>query len=65
MTPSQGYFIALYVGLLLLCMTFLVLSDFLSPTVRAAVLPVTSDGFKTVLGALLGSISVMLGQERK
>jgi hypothetical protein len=65
MTLSQRFFIALYVGLLLLCGALLVLSDLLSPTVRAALLPVSSDGFKTVLGALLGAISVMVGQKQK
>jgi hypothetical protein len=61
MSPSQRFFLALYVGLLLLCAALLVISNFLDPTVRSTLLPISSDGFKTVLGALLGAISVMLG----
>jgi hypothetical protein len=64
MTPSQRFFVALYVVLLLMCSVLIVISDFLSPTVRASLLPIASDGFKTVLGALLGAISVMLGTKK-
>jgi hypothetical protein len=63
-TPSQKFFIVVYIGLLIMCTALIVLSDFLSPTVRATLLPVSSDGFKTVLGALVGAISVMLGAKR-
>jgi hypothetical protein len=60
-TPSQRFFIIVYIGLLIMCTALILLSNFLNPTVRAALLPLSSDGFKTVLGALLGAISVMLG----
>ena len=63
MKSSQGYFVALYVGLLLLCAEP---DDPIqlptNPSVRLSLLPISSDGFKTVLGALLGSISVVLGK---
>lgn len=61
MQTSQKGFIALYIGLLLFCAALIVVSNFVDPTVQAALLPVCSDGFKTVLGALLGALSVMLG----
>ena len=64
MNPSQQLFVAIYVGLLLVCAALIVVSDFLSPTVRISLLPIASDGFKTVLGALLGAISVMLGVKK-
>ena len=64
LTSAQKFFIGLYLFLLLFCAALLVLSDFLSPTVRGTLLPISSDGFKTVLGALLGAISVMLGLKR-
>jgi hypothetical protein len=51
--------------LLLLCVALIIIADFLSPTVRASLLPISSDAFKTVLGALLGAISVMFGSKSK
>jgi len=61
LTSSQKFLIGLYVFLLLLCVALIIVADFLSPTVREALLPISADGFKTVLGALLGAISVLLG----
>jgi hypothetical protein len=63
MSRAQCFFLGLYVFLLLLCVCLMVVSDSLSPTVRASLLPVSSDGFKTTLGALLGALSVLLGKE--
>jgi len=61
MNPAQRFFIGLYVALLLLSVAMLIVSEFLDPSVRSQLLPISADAFKTVLGALLGAISVMLG----
>jgi hypothetical protein len=36
-------------------------SEFLGPATREQLLPVATDGFKMVLGALIGALSSMLG----
>lgn len=61
MTSTQKSFLALYVVLLLLCIGLMVGAEFMSPTIRAQVLPIGADGFKLVLGAILGALSAMLG----
>ena len=61
LTSSQKFLLGLYLLLLLLCTALIIIADFLSPTVRASLLPISTDGFKTVLGAVLGALSVLLG----
>jgi hypothetical protein len=65
LSSSQRILVGLYVGLLILCAALIVVADSLSPSVRAALVPVSADGFKTVLGALLGAMSVILGGRQK
>lgn len=65
MNTSQKFFLSLYILLLLLCAALMITADFLSPTVRASLLPISAEGFKTVLAALLGALSVMLGRHTK
>jgi hypothetical protein len=61
MSKGQRQFLAAYSMLLLLCTGLIIASEFLGPSVRDTILPTASDGFKTVLGALLGAMSAMLG----
>ena len=65
LTPTQKLAFSLYVLLILICTSLMICAEFLSPTVRTSVLPVASDGFKTVFGALVGAISVLAGAGRK
>lgn len=46
-----------YIFLLALCLCAIGLGEFSGPSVRKAVLPLAADGFKTVLGAVLGFLS--------
>jgi hypothetical protein len=66
MTKAQRSFLWFYVGLLLLCAVLMLGAEAFGPITGQTVLPVAADGFKTTLGALLGSISIMLtGREGK
>jgi hypothetical protein len=64
MPPSQRSVIALYFALLLICVALMLGSNLLRPVVSETVLPLAGDGFKTVLGALVGALSVMVGERR-
>jgi hypothetical protein len=64
MTSVQKSALGVYGVLLLICVGLIVGADFLGPTVRTSVLPIATDGFKTVLGALIGAISTLLGVGR-
>jgi hypothetical protein len=61
MSTTQKWLLLLYVCLLLSCATMIFASELLNPVVRQAILPIATDGFKTVLGALLGALSVLMG----
>lgn len=61
MTKTQIRFIIAYGALLLTCIVLMVGSEVLGPATREQILPVATDGFKTVLGALIGALSSMLG----
>ncbi len=61
MTKQQKGFIVIYFILLAMCGGLLVGSDFLSLAARDAILPIASDGFTLVLGAIVGALSAMLG----
>lgn len=63
MTATQRLCITLYFTLLVLTILLLIGANFMNPLVRESILPISSDAFKTVLGALLGSISVLLGNK--
>ena len=57
MTRTQILAISVYMILLLTCVTLLIVSNMLSITVRDTILPIASESFKLVLGALIGAIS--------
>ena len=61
MTRPQLVIIAVYFALLLTLIGTAILSNFLSPLTKDVILPVTVDGIKTVIAALVGSLSVILG----
>jgi hypothetical protein len=65
MTKPQKHFLYFYVGLLLVCIALMLMAEGFGPITGQTVLPIAADGFKTVLGALLGAISAMLGSQRQ
>lgn len=61
MTKKQVAFISVYFLLLVICAALLIASNFLDFESRDVVMPIAADGFKLVLGALVGALSAMLG----
>lgn len=61
MTKTQTRFITAYAVLLFVCILLMLATEMLGPTGREQILPVATDGFKMVLGALIGALSSMLG----
>jgi hypothetical protein len=64
MTKTQKTALALYLFLLLLCLSSLVVADFLGPIMRDTIKSVAGDGFKLVLGAVIGALSAILGASK-
>lgn len=62
--PRERFILLLYFLLLSLCLVGIFASNLLLPTGQEVVLSYASDGFKVTLGALLGSMSVMLGGQK-
>lgn len=65
MSTGQTYVVIIFGALLLGCAALLIASNFLGPTAQEAVSLVAKDGFKTVLGALVGALSVILGSPKQ
>ena len=61
MNKTQAIAIGIYFALLILCTVLLIVSNSLSITVRDAIIPLASDGFKLVIGALIGAVSAVIG----
>jgi uncharacterized membrane protein YfcA len=61
MTRTQIFAISIYMFLLLMCAALFFASNSLSLTARDTLLPIASESFKVVLGALIGAISAVLG----
>ncbi len=61
MTRQQKAFLMVYFVLLIICAGLLILSNYLDFEVRDVLLPIAADGFKLVLGAIIGTISAMFG----
>ena len=53
-----------YATLLTSCALLMIISDFLGPTARESILSVAPDGFKTVLGAIIGTLSAISGSSK-
>ena len=64
MNATQRFSLGVFIGLLLLCASLMVGANFLGAITRESVLPIATDGFKTVLGALVGVLSTFLGGRR-
>jgi hypothetical protein len=60
-SQPQKIALAVYLGLLTLCVVLMITSEFLGPTAREAILPISVESFKMVLAALVGAISALLG----
>jgi hypothetical protein len=60
----QATILGMYCALLLLCAALIFGADIAGPTVRLSVTPIAADGFKTILGALLGSMSMLMGAKK-
>lgn len=58
---GQKIVLAIFGALLILCAALIVAAEFLGPTVRSSLLPVASEGFKIVLGAMVGALSAIYG----
>lgn len=61
MTRTQIIAISIYMFLLLICGALFFGADKLSLTARDALLPIATESFKIVLGALVGAISAVMG----
>ncbi len=64
MTSTQKLAVGIFLLLLFLCGGLLIAAEFLGPTVREALLPIAGDGFKVVIGALVGALSAILGVQK-
>jgi hypothetical protein len=65
MSTTQKWLLTLYGVLLFSCAGMIFASEFLNPVVRQIILPIAADGFKTVLGAFLGALSLLMGMPKK
>lgn len=65
MSNKQTGFLAVYFILLFICIGLLIGCNYTSLAVRDAILPIAADGFKLVLGAIVGTLSAMLGVSSK
>jgi hypothetical protein len=61
MTIVQKIAIGIYIGTFVLCTVIMLAGAFMDPILRESVLPTVVDGFKMVLGALIGAASTLLG----
>jgi threonine/homoserine efflux transporter RhtA len=61
MNSIQKSALIVYFSLLLICVSLMICAEFLGPTVRSSILSVATEGFKIVLAALVGAVSVVLG----
>jgi hypothetical protein len=60
MQTSQKVVLGIFALLLLGCTALLISVNFVGPMAQEAISGVASDGFKTVLGALVGALSAIL-----
>lgn len=61
MTSKQKQILRILILVLLLCVALMFASNLLSIAARDAVLEVSKWGFTTILGALVGSMTTILG----
>lgn len=65
MIKSQVVLLSLFFLLLVVCVGLILIGDSMSLATRDAILPIASDGFKLVLGALVGALSAIIGTNSK
>ena len=65
MSSFQKSILMVYFVLFFTCIALLVGSEFLGPKARETVLPIASDGFKLVLGALIGTLSTLFSSKKQ
>ena len=61
MTNQQKFCLVLYFALLIICVALFILSDMLSLEARTTVISIAADGFKLVIGAIVGTLSAIIG----
>jgi threonine/homoserine/homoserine lactone efflux protein len=64
MSIRQWIAVSLFMFLVLLCAGLFIVADFVGPSVRETLKTVAADGFKTALAALIGALSVLVGEKR-
>ncbi len=65
MTNPQRICLSLYFFLLALCVGLFFLASYMTLEARDEVIPIARDGFKLVLGAIVGTLSAMIGVSAK
>jgi hypothetical protein len=64
MSTRQWIAVSLFLFLILFCAGLFVVADLVGPSVRETLKTVAADGFKTALAALIGALSVLVGEKR-
>jgi hypothetical protein len=64
MNKRQRLAVMIYIALTLLCASMFVLAEFVGPSVRESLRPVAAEGFRTVLTAFIGALSVLMGSSK-
>jgi hypothetical protein len=64
MNKRQQIAVMVYVALTLLCVLLFVMAEFVGPSVRETIRPVAAEGFRTVLTAFVGALSVLMGNSK-
>ena len=64
MSTRQLIAVSMFMSLVLLCTGLFIVADFVGPSVRETLKTVAADGFKTALGALVGALSVLVGEKK-
>jgi len=64
MNKRQQIAVTVYIALTLLCAAMFVMAEFVGPSVRESIRPVAAEGFRTVLTAFVGALSVLMGSSK-
>jgi hypothetical protein len=64
MSRGQTLVLGAYGALLLVCVALLLGAEFVGPSMRQTISPLAVEGFKTVLGAIVGSLSMLMGLKK-
>lgn len=61
---NRAVAVSIYVFLLLLFAVMLFAAEHVGPTMRQTISPLAADALKTVLGALIGALSVLWREDK-